>query len=97
SGSSGMMQSAAKGVGSAVLGFIGFLGTSLLVFVYIFFFLLYRRQFRKVILNFVSEDERPKTDAILGGISNVAQNYLFGKLILIIFLAVLYSIGLSIS
>lgn len=96
SGSTGM-KSVAKGVGSAVLGFVGFLGTALLTFVYIFFFLVYRRDFRKSILNFVPEDNRQKTNTILGEISNVTQNYLLGKLVLIIFLAVLYAIGLSIS
>lgn len=96
-GSSSGMKSVAKGVGSAVLAFIGFLGTSLLTFVYIFFFLLYRRQFRKAILNFAPEDKRQKTDDVLGGIGDVAQNYLFGKFILIIFLAVIYGVGLSIS
>lgn len=91
------MQSAAKKAGSAVLSFLGLLGTGLLTFIYVFFFLLYRRHFRKSILNMVSVEEKHRTGDILGGISNVAQNYLLGKLILIIFLAVFYSIGLSIS
>lgn len=86
-----------KGVGSAVLGFFGFLGTSLLTLVYIFFFLLYRRQFRNSILNFVPEERKQRTDRILRGISSVTQNYLLGKLILIICLAILYSVGLTIS
>ena len=97
SSGSSAMKSIVKGVGSAVLGFVGFLGKALLVFIYIFFLLYYRGQFRRSILNFVPKDKQQNAASILTGISSVTQNYLLGKLVLILALAVLYSVGLSIS
>lgn len=74
-----------------------FLGTFLLTFIYIFFFLLYRSKFRKAIVKMSPEEKRDNTEKIITNSANVSQNYLFGKLILVVILAVLYSIGLSVS
>lgn len=76
---------------------LGFLGTFLLIFVYIFFFLLYRSKFKKFVIKLVPIDKRDKARTIITQSSKVSQNYLFGRLILIVILAVLYSIGLSAS
>lgn len=88
-----VLQSAAK----AVWGFVGFLGTSLLTFVYIFFLLLYRTHFEKGILKFIPPERKDAGKKTLRDIGEVTQKYLVGKLMLIVFLAILYTVGLSIS
>lgn len=90
---SGVMSSA----GSYMMQLLSFLGTFLLTFVYIFFFLLYRSKFRKSFIKMAPEQKKEAAQNIITGSVKVAHGYLFGRLILIIILAVIYSIGLSIS
>lgn len=99
SGSSGSSGSAGvfDSVGKVVMGFFAFLGTSLLTFVYIFFLLLYRSKMKKSILRFAPSEKRPKALEILKNSVQLSQSYLAGRLLLIFFLIVLYSIGLAIS
>lgn len=100
SGSQSQQQSGgsmASTAGSFISQFFSFLGNFLLTFVYIFFFLLYRNKFRNSILKMVPEDKRELTEEVLTKSTKISQNYLFGRLILIICLAVLYSIGLTVS
>lgn len=82
---------------SVLKSFFGLLGTMLLIFIYIFFFLLYRDKFKKSLYRFSPNEKNEKTKSIILHSGMVAQQYLWGKFILIIFLAVLYSIGLTIS
>lgn len=82
---------------SIIKSFFGFLGTTLLVFIYVFFFLLYRDKFKKSLLRFSPKEKNENVRDIVDRSGKVAQQYLSGKFILIIFLTVLYSIGLSIS
>ncbi|GAB3540082.1 AI-2E family transporter [Pontibacter brevis] len=93
-GGGGSMLSSA---GDFVMKFLGFLGTALLTLVYIFFFLLYRSKFRKSIAKWVPEEKRPETNKVITDAAHVSQNYLLGKLALCVLIAILYSIGLSIS
>ena len=93
-GGGGSMASTA---GSFLMQLVSFMGTFLLVFVYIFFFLLYRRKFKNSMLKFVPKEKRDIARDVLNKSMYTAQNYLFGRLILIFFLAVIYSVGLSIS
>ncbi|RDV14907.1 AI-2E family transporter [Pontibacter diazotrophicus] len=83
--------------GSYMMRLIGFLGTFLLTFVYIFFFLLYRSKFRKSFIKMAPEGRKEDTKKIISGSVQVAHGYLFGRLVLIVILAVIYSIGLSFS
>ncbi len=76
---------------------IGFMGTFLLTFIYIFFLLNYRRRFKEFLLHLFSEDKKGKIREIIHKSAQVVQQYLVGKLILIGMLAVVYSIGLGIS
>lgn len=71
-------------------------GNFLLVFVYIFFFMYYRQKFKNSILKFIPEEKRGKASQILSNFSKVSQQYLFGRFLLILFLCVIYSLGLSI-
>jgi predicted PurR-regulated permease PerM len=75
---------------------VSFTGNFVLVFIYIFFFMYYRPKFKKAILNFMNEDQRENAAGILMNIIKVSQHYLFGRFLLIVLLAILYSIGLSI-
>lgn len=83
--------------GSFIMKFFGFLGTSLLTLVYIFFFLLYRSKFRKSVVRTVPEEKQEKTHEVMSSAVKVSQNYLAGKLILCVIIAVFYAIGLSLS
>lgn len=98
---SGSGKSSSSGVagfvGTAVGNFLGFLGTSLLTFIYIFFFIMYRDKFVKSILKFVPEDSQDKAKKIIKETAQVSQDYLVGRLLLILFLAAIYSIGFFIS
>ena len=82
---------------SVLKSFFGFLGSMLLVFIYVFFFLLYRDKFKKSIYRFAPEGKNEKTKSILLNSGRIAQQYLWGKFILILFLMVFYSIGLTLS
>lgn len=82
---------------SFVQSFISFLGNYILVFIYLFFLLRYRRMFKVFILKLTSTEDHAQVRDILDKSSTVAQEYLMGRLILISLLAVLYSIGLGVS
>ena len=73
------------------------LTTLLLITVYIFFMLLYRRKFWKAVLRFVPDEQKEKGRIILSQIVKQARQYLFGNLILVLSLTIVYSIGFSIS
>ncbi|MFD1096005.1 AI-2E family transporter [Salegentibacter chungangensis] len=76
---------------------MSFFSNYLLTFIYIFFLLNYRRMFREFILRLFPDDHHSKVENIITKTAKVAQGYLQGRLVLILFLAVLYSIGLGIS
>lgn len=86
-----------KAVGKFLSGFFTTTGNFLLVFVYIFFFMYYRKKFKKSVLRFFPLEKREQAAEMLSDFGKVSQQYLFGRFILIIILAILYSIGLSIS
>ncbi|MEX2592698.1 MAG: AI-2E family transporter [Anditalea sp.] len=81
----------------AVNQVLGFLADYLLTFIYIFFLLNYRRRFKEFVLRLFPQNKRGEVAKVVNKTAGVAQHYLFGKFLLIIFLAVLYSIGLGIS
>lgn len=76
---------------------VGFLGTYLLTFIYIFFMLTYRHRFKEFLIMIFPDRKKEDVKSVVEKSAGVAQKYLIGKLILIGILAVLYSIGLGIS
>lgn len=84
-------------LGTAIMGFMGFLGSSLLVFIYIFFMLLYRRKLKLSVLKFFSAENRENAQQVLNDSIKLSQNYLVGRLLLMLFLTILYTVGLTIS
>lgn len=93
SGGGSMMSKA----GSFLMKFIELVSTSLLTIVYVFFFLLYREKFKKSIIKMVPEGRQNSTRDVISNAAKVSQNYLFGRLILVVILSIAYSIGLLIS
>jgi predicted PurR-regulated permease PerM len=79
---------------SFVLGTTGTLSTLVLVFIYIFFFLLYRAKFKIFVYKIVPQDSHLKTRAIIEETSQLTQQYISGVSIVILILAVLNSFGL---
>lgn len=75
----------------------GFISNFLLTFIYIFFLLNYRKRFKIFILKLFSKQRKQEVKNIIDETARVAQFYLRGKLILIVILSILYSIGLGIS
>ena len=76
---------------------IGFIGTALLTFIYIFFLLNYRRRFRLFVLRLFPEREKKEANDVIYRSAKVSQQYLVGRLLLMAALAVLYAIGFGIS
>lgn len=73
------------------------LSTVLLIAVYIFFMLLYRKKFEKAVLKFIPEENRSNGKRILSEIKKDSQQYMFGNLLLVGLLTVIYAIGFIIS
>lgn len=86
-----------NGVRKAISNFLNFMGYSFLTFIYIFFFLFYRRKIRLSIMHFFPGSDGAKTSEILNGFLSIAQRYLLGRLILIFFLWIIYSVGMWIT
>lgn len=80
-----------------VNSFLRFLTDALLVIIYVFFLIHYRSRFKTFLLKLFSKEQQSDAKEILSKTTQVAQDYLRGKLILIVFLSVLYSIGLGVS
>jgi predicted PurR-regulated permease PerM len=76
---------------------LNFFGNYLLTFVYVFFSLNYRRHFKKFLLRLFPDEKRNSIENVISQSANVTQQYLLGKLILIVFLSIFYAVGLGIS
>lgn len=82
----------------SILGLlVGFFTNSLLMFAYILFLPQYRKTFKKFILKLFSEERQQKVRGVIEKTATISQHYLFGRCILMIILAILYSIGLGLS
>ncbi len=76
---------------------IGFITAIILMLVYIFFLLLYRKMFKKFILKLFSNDRESEVRCAIDQTAKISQHYLAGRLVLMVILAILYSVGLGIS
>lgn len=84
-------------LGGFFMFFFGFLGNSVLVMIYLFFLLFYRTKLKSSILNFFKKENKSTAKNVLGDIIQLALDFLVGRIILIAFLAAIYTTGLSIS
>lgn len=92
-------------INSILDGPMNFLGTSLMstteilvsiliTIIYIFFFLLYRRSFRKFIIHQFSRSNRPEIKSTISEIKDTIQSYVGGLGLVILILTVLNTLGL---
>lgn len=76
---------------------IGFFGTYLLVFIYIFFLLNYREKFKGFIVLLFPDEKKKEIKKVVDKSGTVVQEYLVGTMLLMLFLAIVYSIGLGLT
>jgi predicted PurR-regulated permease PerM len=74
-------------------GAIAILGDMLLTMVYVFALLFYRDKFQEFLWRLTPEVEHPRVARIIDNASRVARQYLWGRLLLIIILAIFYGTG----
>ncbi len=79
-----------------VKAMISLIGSSALVLVLTFLFLLSRDKYENFFVKFHQVDKRDEVKEVIDKISGIAQQYLVGRFISIIFLAVFFFIGLLI-
>ena len=77
-------------------GTLSLLADFFLMFVYIVLFLSQKGRLREFVLRRAPDDRRGETHETINKSTEVAQQYLKGRLILILILSVLYSVGFSI-
>ncbi|PWV48909.1 AI-2E family transporter [Chitinophaga sp. S165] len=95
-------QSSSSGKVSATLtaiisGFGGFLTNLLLVLVYVFLFTFFRERIKGFIVRLVPESEKENALSCIHKTQQVAQEYLKGLFLMIVFLWIMYSIGFTIA
>lgn len=91
------IENPAKRVASVFSSTVGFMATYLLTLIYVFFFLNYREHFKKFLLRLFPEDKESKVKSIIHESAKKVQQYILGKLLVTLILAVFYAIGLGIS
>jgi predicted PurR-regulated permease PerM len=96
-GSPSVPDGVKKQLGQLAVNLFGFLGSSILLFVYLFFLLYFRQKVKRSILRFFSVEERDRVKEVLEKSSELARNFLGGRLLLVGVLAVLYTVGMSIA
>ena len=74
-------------------GTLAILGDMLLTLVYVFALLFYRDKFQEFLWRLTPDAEHPRIARIIDHTSRVVRQYLWGRLLLIIILAVFYGIG----
>lgn len=90
-------QDARKRIGLIVMDFFGFLGNAALTFIYFFFLLFYRRKVKLSILKFFKPDKKEMAQEVMAKSIKLSVNFLVGRLTLILFLAIIYSIGMALA
>ncbi len=82
---------------NAIWAILGYLTNFLIVLVYVFLFIHFRRKFKNFILRLFPRESRAQAAHIVMLSAAVSRQYLAGKLLLMVFLAILYYIGLFLS
>jgi predicted PurR-regulated permease PerM len=72
---------------------LAILGDMLLTLVYVFTLLFYRDKFQEFLWRLMPDAEHPRIARIIDHTSSVARQYLWGRLLLIIILAIFYGLG----
>jgi predicted PurR-regulated permease PerM len=82
--------------GQILSGTIGGLTNLVLILAYFFFFLFYREKYETFFLKIRGDNDKPEVKEVLHRIQKVAINYIGGRFLAILILAVLNSVGLLI-
>lgn len=90
------ISSVAGPIAQFISGLVAAFGDMLLVLVYIFALLYYRDKFQEFLRRLTPAEEHAKVDHMVDDVSRVARKYLWGRLLLIAILAVLYGIGFTV-
>lgn len=97
SGSNSAPDGVTEQLGQVAINIFSFLGNSVLTFIYLFFFLHYRRKVKLSILRFFDEEERARTQKVLEECVKLSLDFLVGRFLLILALAIIYTAGLLIA
>lgn len=90
-------QRSAIGIAGILLGsFASLVVNTILVFVYLFLFLLYRTHLKQFILMLVPASEQKETEKIISDAGKISQKYISGLGVMIVVLWIMYGIGFSI-
>lgn len=89
-------DSLSKFASSAAKGLLGTVGGLVLVLLYLFFLLWQRTKFRDFALQLTAPESRAEAGTMLDQISKVGGQYLIGRLMSMVFLAMVYAVGFSI-
>lgn len=94
--SSGQSEIPSK-LAPVAMNIFGFFSSSMITFVYFFFLLSFRRKVKTSILLFFEEEKRSEVKKVLDESIDLVLNFLGGRFLLILFLAIIYTIGLTIA
>ena len=92
-----LSASAGRFFGSMLSSLMGFLTGFVLVLLYFFFIMWKREKYSDFALKLVSKENRPEVKKELNEITHVAENYLIGRMVSMVFLAIFYMVGFSIA
>ncbi len=90
------MNSGAGFLAGAVKGTFGFLGKTLVVMVFTFLFLLHREKYEDFVVILHKPDKRDESREMIDKITRISEQYLTGRLVAVIILAIVYIIGLTV-
>ena len=93
---SGALSNAGSLLTGLLKGTIGFIGGFVIVLVFTFLFILQRDKYENFVVMLYREEEREDAKNMIEKISKVAQQYLAGKLVAVVIIAILYIIGFSV-
>jgi predicted PurR-regulated permease PerM len=94
--SSGFVSGTGSFLTGMVKGTFTFIGSFTLVIVFTFLFLLHREKYRHFVIMLYRPEKKEEAEEMISKISRVAQQYLGGRLISMIILAILYFVGFTI-
>ncbi len=89
----GIMENAGKFFTGMVSGFASFLGGLILVLIFMILFLFKREKYENFFVMLFRNEQQEEVKEIIQNISGIAQQYMMGRTISIVLLAVFYAIG----
>jgi predicted PurR-regulated permease PerM len=91
--SSNVFRNAGSLLSEMVMSTFTFVGSVFLVMVFIFLFLMQRNKYQNFVVMLYTEDKRAEAKEMVDKISNVAQQYLTGRIIAALIMGIIFLIG----